>query len=442
MLYLPDEIIEAIQKKEFLIERAEEDPERLCREILELDPNEPYALAVLAELRRVAGDRAEAEPIAWRLAAVMPCHYMPYVRLANLHDKEDPLAKGLAELACRKMMLEADTPEIGLTDFTWETDSGKPESVEVLADWLRKARDQETAEVSERLHPHRVLLDVQMNDVLNPAQVDAVVAAGAGIVPLLVGVLRSWVRGSLNEDEEVAGIVENSIALLGEIADVSVIPELLDLPSSDEMDVSGVAEWALTRIVEKRPEEAARVMREVAPASLSSPRVAIAQQLIHRPDLDPQGTIFDSLFENFERIERDRRDDAFQVLLSIGLVLHGRTIVEKGRGLLRRIGHLLSRECRRVADEMLTEYGTRPLGDPLPPMNPSPWTVYEICNGEVDWETEMADDDIEEDDADYIPEPIERQALPGRNDPCWCGSGKKYKKCHLDSDEERERESR
>ena len=24
----------------------------------------------------------------------------------------------------------------------------------------------------------------------------------------------------------------------------------------------------------------------------------------------------------------------------------------------------------------------------------------------------------------------------GRNDPCWCESGKKYKKCHLRSDEE------
>ena len=22
----------------------------------------------------------------------------------------------------------------------------------------------------------------------------------------------------------------------------------------------------------------------------------------------------------------------------------------------------------------------------------------------------------------------------GRNDPCWCGSGKKYKKCHMESD--------
>ena len=23
----------------------------------------------------------------------------------------------------------------------------------------------------------------------------------------------------------------------------------------------------------------------------------------------------------------------------------------------------------------------------------------------------------------------------GRNDPCWCGSGKKYKNCHLESDD-------
>lgn len=25
----------------------------------------------------------------------------------------------------------------------------------------------------------------------------------------------------------------------------------------------------------------------------------------------------------------------------------------------------------------------------------------------------------------------------GRNDPCWCGSGDKYKRCHLDSDQRR-----
>jgi methionyl aminopeptidase len=27
----------------------------------------------------------------------------------------------------------------------------------------------------------------------------------------------------------------------------------------------------------------------------------------------------------------------------------------------------------------------------------------------------------------------------GRNDLCWCGSGKKYKRCHLDSDAHKQR---
>jgi len=30
--------------------------------------------------------------------------------------------------------------------------------------------------------------------------------------------------------------------------------------------------------------------------------------------------------------------------------------------------------------------------------------------------------------------PARTQDRPGRNDPCWCGSGKKYKRCHLDAD--------
>jgi NADPH-dependent ferric siderophore reductase len=35
------------------------------------------------------------------------------------------------------------------------------------------------------------------------------------------------------------------------------------------------------------------------------------------------------------------------------------------------------------------------------------------------------------------PAPIRREARPERNAPCWCGSGKKYKKCHLAEDEGR-----
>ena len=36
---------------------------------------------------------------------------------------------------------------------------------------------------------------------------------------------------------------------------------------------------------------------------------------------------------------------------------------------------------------------------------------------------------------DELPPPVEQRRVDeteqiGRNDPCWCGSGKKFKKCH------------
>ena len=34
---------------------------------------------------------------------------------------------------------------------------------------------------------------------------------------------------------------------------------------------------------------------------------------------------------------------------------------------------------------------------------------------------------------EWVDDPV-KKATVGRNDPCWCGSGKKYKKCHLGKD--------
>jgi preprotein translocase subunit SecA len=36
------------------------------------------------------------------------------------------------------------------------------------------------------------------------------------------------------------------------------------------------------------------------------------------------------------------------------------------------------------------------------------------------------------------PQPARSSKTPGRNDPCWCGSGKKYKQCHMRADQGRE----
>lgn len=33
----------------------------------------------------------------------------------------------------------------------------------------------------------------------------------------------------------------------------------------------------------------------------------------------------------------------------------------------------------------------------------------------------------------------DQPVLPGRNDLCWCGSGLKYKRCHIEEDEKQRR---
>jgi preprotein translocase subunit SecA len=47
----------------------------------------------------------------------------------------------------------------------------------------------------------------------------------------------------------------------------------------------------------------------------------------------------------------------------------------------------------------------------------------------------MSPDGIVDDEESMLPPVVETRHLTeeeqiGRNDPCWCGSGKKFKKCH------------
>lgn len=44
-------------------------------------------------------------------------------------------------------------------------------------------------------------------------------------------------------------------------------------------------------------------------------------------------------------------------------------------------------------------------------------------------------DDLVPDDPPRPQQPVPPARKPGRNKPCWCGSGRKYKHCHLRSDE-------
>jgi SEC-C motif len=76
---------------------------------------------------------------------------------------------------------------------------------------------------------------------------------------------------------------------------------------------------------------------------------------------------------------------------------------------------------------------------------PDPWSFYsreEIDARQQRWTEEDETEDVEaEGDGDFVLPPPDTyvRATPkiGRNDPCPCGSGKKYKKCCLEADNQR-----
>jgi hypothetical protein len=103
----------------------------------------------------------------------------------------------------------------------------------------------------------------------------------------------------------------------------------------------------------------------------------------------------------------DLRDDA---LFAYALAMPGETTRGRAKGMLRKVDSvtpLTPEEARLVAfaiDERLRLHGLDP--------------VFETAG------------EIEEEEIPAAPEPPAPNSKPGRNDPCPCGSGKKYKKCH------------
>lgn len=58
------------------------------------------------------------------------------------------------------------------------------------------------------------------------------------------------------------------------------------------------------------------------------------------------------------------------------------------------------------------------------------WAEEDAKRDAVEWDGDYGNDEM------FLPETyIRAEPKVGRNDPCPCGSGKKYKKCCLDKDE-------
>jgi hypothetical protein len=446
MLFLPDSIYEERRRLLKDLDRNKIQPVKVFQRMLDLDPDDDVALRQLGVLADKSGDAAAAEDYFWRSLNKQPCAWTTYLALSHGPGESSDgsaLSMGLAELALRKLALNAvDLDEFFANDVVFgfkETgdfeDISKVERLEVLADEMRRSRDLEPAAVTAKLRPYRLIHILQEGSEVDDRLVDAIVAEGPAIVPLLVGVLRAWCRNYLPDDS--SPIAENALALLGEIGDSTVIPHLLEFVTVEDRDIRGAAEWALDRIAEVHPDQFAGVASEIISGLNAGERMSVLEKLVRFPKIDPSGGFFIRLGEDLSGIPKEDLEEFFPSLLSAMMFARGSAGVEMARTALRRNVNLLPRDIRAACEELIEVLGSVPL--PAPPAAKKPeYSIYDICAGEVVWKDDEEDFGEKELD-DLPPEPIHKAPKPGRNEPCWCGSEKKYKKCHQEADEQLER---
>jgi hypothetical protein len=425
--------------------------EQAFQQALELDPFDAVALTILGEERYKAGDLPGAAEYCWRAVHADPCRFEPWFKLnASLPDESQAFRDGLMELGASKALRDPS----GAERFE-ELMKNKPAAVAfpdaeamlatAAGELLEKRRD-EPEEVSQRLRPYR-LVDDLLEDAeagLDAELVDGILEDGARCGPLLIGVLRAMAAGSLPGDDPAPVVA--SLALLGEIGDPAVLPELIECFTVNDDDIQEACHWAVKRIASRRPEESLDAVRKTAPAADADHRCVLAMALGLVPEQPGKRDVLVSLLDGLAAFPKSERLELF-VCVAVALAAsEGAKGRELAWSLLNRYAAALPKRARAELREALKDDDVMDLVAP-PTGNGPEATVYDLCcsaweedddedEDEDEQHEEEEDDGFEdEDDQDLVPEPVRRTSNRGRNDPCWCGSGKKYKKCHLESDE-------
>jgi hypothetical protein len=371
------------------------------RQALAVDPHDPAATRFLALTAEKDGDLTLAAQLAHRFIQANPISHEGYALLGRvLSDR--PLAIAYLALSIKKLHFD---PEAGPRLAS----ANVPDPPLVLPD--------ESEAVTRELEPHRLLHELFAAglDVIEPSLIDRVLARGADCAPLLLGVLNAYGEDLLHDND---GLVVRALALLGEIGDPAALHALARFVPLEDETIGGAARWAFTRIARQRPAETLDIVRRLSIGAEALDLAALAQQLCMMPDAPERSEVLLSLADNLAEFDEGERDLVIVSMLTSALVMHG-AHAEPAIAIEARYGAQLSREARKELKNLRAEIeaARQEIAEAEEP------SIYEVC---------LDGFDVVEDETFERAEP-----KLGRNEPCWCGSGKKYKKCHLDSDEGR-----
>lgn len=398
---------------------------------LEVDPDDPVPLSYLAVHAEESGDLAEAERYSRELIRTHPCSQDGYFLLSRILLKKDPhshLARSLAQLGLEKVQFDEDAMDRFDVDQLAEqcgfsnilADKSRDQAFAILVEALKRSLGQEPIEVEEQLRPHRLVHELResRDDVLDRIVVDGILKYSAECAPLLLGILKEFGEDLLTTDDY--RVVERALVLLGEIGDPKFLPAFTEFLSFNEEDLSGPADWAFRRTSFQHPTETLAKIFEMADDAGTPERVVLAQQIAMMPKVPGRTAALAKLADSVERFPKNERE---AIIMS---AIAGACLVEGSKSVLaasleRKYASGFSRDSLANLRALRKETASLEPGD----ASLDDLSVYDICCTEP----ELSDED------DGPRTPVTRQPKPGRNEPCWCGSGKKYKKCHLEQDQ-------
>ena len=316
MLFLSAAIYDSRQRLLRELKAGKITPELAFGKLLELDPDDYVAMLGMGRLRYEAGDFAGAQQHLWSAIKTHPAASFPYLELARVLQREPEsvdLANGLADLAIRwrqdddDLLRDHDFHRAGIKEK--ELQHFRNLSVATRQELISRAvlanREAEPPAVTERLLHLRLLEKMRDEGDLDSKTVDALLAAGQPMVPLLVGVLRAWARDLLGDEGDTA--VRNALALLGESASAAETPHLLAFVDLKDRNTGGVAVWALGRIAQRCPREWEQVIGSIASGLGPGERLAVANQIFCNRGLDPGGHLLELLIHDLGAMaEQDR----------------------------------------------------------------------------------------------------------------------------------------
>lgn len=448
-MIFPTESVETARRE--LAEKLESgviEPAQAFAELLSDDPENRVALFELARFSQAAGDYAAAETYARRGLAAHAFDYRFYVQLSGIlaaHKGETALAAGLMEIGILKLLGDPHSMEdaerlrrMGKFAGT-AVEFSDPASLEPLAADLAVQREHEPPAVSDELFPYRQVHELHeaLGNELDRGLVDAILAEGPRCRPLLTSALRGIAEDYLPEGGDL--VCEAALALLGEIGDPASMLDLVSFAVVDDKALSDIATWALLRIASRKPAACLAALAGFSRSTGGTERACIAETIATMPPTPGKTEAYLALLENFGMVSEAERTDTF-VVVSAALVA---TLGKQAAAVIRKAlaeTPGLPADTRPAVDDLLKAYAADPAAFAIEEEGAVP-SVYDICCADrIAAYEEEEDTDGEEHvhgpgcDHDHDHE-AHAPALPGRNDPCWCGSGRKYKKCHLAQDE-------